>query len=134
MNNKTIGIIGVGNVVGTLVLLKYTNLGVYAVQLVSSALLTARVFLFAPFYAAYILEVDWKTFFKPLFRGMFTSIVVLISFEFNKRCFIIDSWATLLGVAVLCGVIGYTICYFVVLDKEDRLSVKRMFQKKFGRG
>jgi O-antigen/teichoic acid export membrane protein len=125
--------IGIGNVVGTLVLLKTTNLGVYAVQLVSSTLLTARVFFFAPLYAANILNVSWKTFYKPLLRGIASSITVLVLFGIANYFVQIDSWMKLLLVCIIGGIIGYAISYIIVLEKNDKVQVRQLLEKKLRR-
>lgn len=124
-------IIGIGNVAGTLFLLKTTNLGVFAVQLVSSTLLVARVFLFAPLYAAHTLKVKWTTFYFPLFKGMLSSAVILGCFYFVNSRILIDSWLKLAIVGVVCGIAGYLINYIILLNKDERRMVRSfIFRKK----
>lgn len=125
--------IGVANVIGSILLCKYTNLGVYAIQIVSSVLLTARVFFFAPIYAAHILEQKWWTFYLPLLRGALSSFVVLIVFSGIAYFVNVNSWISLIVVAVICGGIGYLINYVIVLNKEERIMVKELIRKKIGR-
>lgn len=122
--------IGVANIIGSILLCKYTSLGIYAIQIVSSVLLTARVFFFAPIYAAHVLEIKWYTFYGPLLRGLTASAVVLAAF-YGYRCFVAaDSWISLIGSALICGVIGYVINYIIVLDKQERVMVKEMITRK----
>ena len=122
--------IGVANIIGSILLCQHTDLGVYAIQIVSSILLTARVFFFAPIYAAHILEQKWWTFYIPLFRGTIASTVVLVVFGIVKKAVYIDSWISLVLVALLCGAIGYTINYIIVLNREERIMVRDMIKKK----
>lgn len=121
--------IGVANIIGSIALCVYTDLGVYAIQIVSSVLLTARVFFFAPIYAAHILEQKWWTFYKPLFRGMFSSIIVLSIYYIIACNILINSWMQLIAVGIICGIIGYAINYLVVLNKEERIMVKKIVKK-----
>lgn len=123
-------LVGIGNVVGTLLLLKTTNLGVFAVQLVSSALLVARVFFFAPLYAAHTLKLKWTTFYFPLFKGMLSTVVILCFYYFVNRNIVINSWIQLVIVAVLCGIAGYLINYVVLLNKQERRLVKAFILRK----
>lgn len=125
--------IGIANIVGSIALCVYTDLGVYAIQIVSSVLLTARVFLFAPIYAAHILKQKWWTFYKPLLRGMLSSIIILTIFMTIVYNITIHSWLELAIWAVICGVIGYAINYVVVLNKEERVMVKEIVLKKLKR-
>lgn len=116
--------IGVANVIGS-ILLCQTSLGVFGIQLVSTILLTLRVFLFAPIYAAHVLEQKWNIFYAPLFRGLFASLLVVIVFYGYRYLVVIDSWIMLALSAVVCGVIGYGINYLVVLDKEERNMIRQ---------
>lgn len=125
--------IGVCNIIGSIVLCTHTNLGVYAIQIVSSVLLTARVFFFAPIYAAYILDQKWWIFYKPLFRGAFSSAIVLTVFGTISYFVQINSWLMLILVSAICGVIGYSINYVIVLNKEERIMVKDMVAKRLKR-
>lgn len=124
-------LIGIGNVVGTILLLKTTNLGVFAVQIVSSTLLVARVFLFAPLYSAYILKIKWSTFYFPLFKGMLSSGAILGLYFFVNKRIAIDSWLMLAIVGIICGIAGYIINYVVLLNKDEREMVRNfIFRKK----
>lgn len=122
--------IGVANIFGSIILCKYTNLGVYAIQIVSSVLLTARVFFFAPLWAAYTLKQKWYTFYGPLFRGMASTTVVLFVFYMIVTHITIDSWIDLIVWAVICGAIGYAINYVIVLNRDERLMAKELVAKK----
>ncbi len=122
--------IGVCNIFGSILLCVHTNLGIYAIQIVSSVLLTARVFFFAPIYAAYTLNQKWWTFYIPLFRGALSSVIVLSVFEIIVHIAVVDSWFKLAFWAVICGVIGYTINYIIVLNGEERVMVKQLLMKK----
>ena len=125
--------IGICNIFGSIILCVCTDLGVYAIQIVSSVLLTARVFFFAPIYAAYILDQKWWTFYAPLLRGTLSSAVVLVVFGIIANMVSINSWINLGVVAVVCGIIGYTINYIIVLNNDERLMVKNMILKKLKR-
>ena len=122
--------IGVANIIGSIVLCQITDLGVYAIQIVSSVLLTARVFFFAPIYAAHILRQKWYIFYGPLLRGTVSSAIVVIVFVIVNRFVTIENWLHLVVVAIPCAVIGYAINYLVVLDRKERIMVKEMIQKK----
>ncbi|MCR5344002.1 MAG: MATE family efflux transporter [Butyrivibrio sp.] len=122
--------IGVCNIIGSIVLCVHTNLGVYAIQIVSSILLTARVFFFAPIYAAYILKQKWWTFYTPILRGALASGIVLTIFGAVAYYVPVNSWLMLMVVAAGCGVIGYAINYVIVLNAEERTIVKNMIAKR----
>lgn len=125
--------IGVANIIGSIVLCQVTDLGVYAIQIVSSVLLTARVFFFAPIYAAKTLNQKWYTFYGPLLRGCVSSAIVIVVFIMIQKNVIIDSWIKLILVAIPSGGLGYLINYIVVLNAKERNMVKEMVMKKIKR-
>ena len=125
--------IGVLNIIGSIALCNFTDLGVYAIQIVSSVLLTLRVFCFAPIYAAYILKQKWWTFYAPLLRGMLSSVIVLAVFMVIEVNVTIGSWLMLIVWAVVAGAIGYVINYIIVLNKNERQMVADLIKKKLKR-
>lgn len=125
--------IGVVNIFGSIVLCKYTSLGVYAIQIVSSILLTARVFLFAPIWAAYTLGQKWYTFYGSLIKGMISSAIVTIVFIMIRKFIGVHTWIQLILIAVPCGVLGYLINYLVVLNTNDRDILKKIVKKRISR-
>ncbi len=122
--------IGVANIFGSILLCIHTDLGVYAIQIVSSVLLTARVFLFAPLYAAHILKQKWYTFYLPLIRGMISSMVIIALFAVVSLHANIDSWLKLAVYAGVCGAVGYVINYIIVLNKEEREMALKLVRSK----
>ena len=122
--------IGVCNIIGSILLCIHTELGVYAIQIVSSILLTARVFFFAPIYAAYILDQKWWTFYMPIIRGAISSTIVLTIFGTVAYFVPVNSWLMLAVVAVCCGAVGYTVNYVIVLNADERDMVKAMIAKR----
>ncbi len=122
--------IGVANIIGSILLCIHTDLGVYAIQIVSSILLTARVFFFAPIYAAYTLKLKWWTFYGPLFRGALSSLITVVIFYGILKTIVIDSWIMLGLAAIICAAIGYTVNYYIVLNKNERVMAKNLVARK----
>ncbi|MCR4634762.1 MAG: MATE family efflux transporter [Butyrivibrio sp.] len=122
--------IGVANIIGSILLCVYTDLGVYAIQIVSSVLLTARVFFFAPIYASYTLNLKWWTFYGPLLRGALSSAITVVIFYGVLNVMTVNSWFMLVVAAIVCGVIGYTVNYYIVLNKTERIMAKEVIAKK----
>jgi len=125
--------IGILNVVGTIFLLKTTNLGVYAIQIVSSTLLCSRVFFFAPLYAAHILKLKWTTFYPQLFKGVFVSSIILVIYYLIARTVNIDNWIKLIIVMICGGIIGYTINFILIFNNDERKKMIRIVLRKLNR-
>jgi O-antigen/teichoic acid export membrane protein len=113
-------VLGVFNIVIVMFLLKFTSLGVYAVAMVSSVLSIFRIFIFTPIYAAKVLNKPWGIFYKVLFRGSFSNLIIGLAYIVLNRCFDINSWGRLIIVCVLAGVIGYIINFIIILNKEEK--------------
>ncbi len=125
--------IGVANIIGSILLCEHSSLGIYAIQIVSSILLTARVFFFAPIYAAHILKQKWWTFYIPLLRGTFSSIIVFLCFATIRYFVTINSWLMLIIISIFSGILGYAINYVIVLNKEERIMAREIISKKLKR-
>ena len=129
--NGEIGVIlAVGNVVAVFLLLKYTNLGLYAIAGVSSVLLTLRILIFVPIYAASNINVKWTTFYPPLLKGIFLNVVLIAVFEVVKNMFVTGSILSFVCSIVLCGAVGYILGVIILSDKEDRTKAVAMIKKK----
>lgn len=126
--------IGIANILIVFLLLKFTKLGVYAVAGVSSVLWIFRIFLFVPSYAAWSIQKKWSTFYQPLFKGTINIIFVGGLMAIFAHLLHAESWIELIVICLICGLIGYAVCFFIVFDKEDRDSVVRMLKRKARKG
>ena len=122
--------LGVVNVVLVFALLKFTNLGLYAIAGVSSVLLTLRILIFVPMYAAYSLKKNIFTFYPPLIRGMILNVILTVLFGVTAK-FIqpgnILSFILWVGVSAIAG---YIIGVLVMFKKEDFKKFSQMLKKR----
>lgn len=125
--------VGIINVVGTILLLKYTNLGIYAVQIVSTTCMVLKVILFTPIYGAKIQNLKWYTYYPVLLRGVLGSAIILSLFIVIRNIFKIDGWMSFVPIVILAGGLGYIINFMVILDKEEKTKVITFIKKKMGR-
>jgi len=126
-------VIGILNIAGTLLLLNTTNLGVYAIQIVSSTLLCSRVFFFAPLYAAHTLNIKLTTFYPQLFKGMFASSVILTIYYLIGHAVKINNWFTLIIIMICAGIIGYLINFILIFKNDERKKMIRLLLNRFSR-
>ena len=118
------------NIIFELILIATTDLGVYAIEIATAFLMSLRVLFFTPIYTAYILKLKWYTFYKPLFKGCVSTILVLAIYYGIYKFIPTDSWMKLVIVALFAGIVGYLVNYVVVLDKRDRKNVKTIVKRK----
>ena len=122
--------VGVVSTILVLILVSTTELGVYAVAGVSSALLIVRVLFFVPTYAAHNLELPLFTFYRTFFKAIGCAGVLFILFAFFKKVVVIDSWWDLIACGLIFGMCGYIVNLFLILNKSERLRLKNMILKR----
>lgn len=125
-------LMGIANVIIVFVLVKATNLGVYAVAGVSSVLSLGRIFLFVPTYAAYTLKQPLVTFYKPLFRGLISSLLMVAVFLTLNYLTVISNWFIFVAVCAIAAVIGYALSFIVVFERDERRQLKNRLLRKIG--
>lgn len=122
--------VGIVSAISVLILVNNTELGIFAVAGVSSALLILRVLFFVPTYAAHNLELPLFTFYKVFLRAIGCAGVLLILFTIFKNFVVIDSWWDLIICGLIFGICGYIVNLFLILNKSERLRLKNMILKR----
>lgn len=116
-------LLGVMNIIVVFILVKTTSWEIYAVAGVSSVLSIGRIFIFTPMYAAYSIGAPYRTFYKPLLRGLSSSAIMAIVFGLIKKLFTISNWISFGTVCVAAGIIGYFIAFLMVFNREEKNMV-----------
>lgn len=104
---------GVLNVFVIFILLKVTDLGVYAVVLSSTVIMILRYILFNSVYAAYVLKRPAIEFMGTTVKVWLSLPVLLILMIAVKKFLPITSWATLVISAFFSSIIGYGFMFWV---------------------
>lgn len=115
------------------VLLKNTQLGVFAVAGVSTMIGLLRNLTFTPMYAARSLGVKWYRFYSDILLGIVSIGTIFILGMISKQLFTINSWGTLLLVGIPTGAIAVFANYFIILTKPEREMLWNMVKKIRGR-
>lgn len=115
--------IGVVNIIIVLLLLNFTELGVYAVAGVSSILWIIRIFTFVPLYAANNVGVKWTTFYKPLLKGVINVFVLFFVFSGISLMFSGNSWLSFAAICGVVAIIGYAVSFMIIFGKEKKKFV-----------
>ena len=122
--------IGVINVVVVIALIRFTDLGIFAVAGVSSILFSIRYLVFNPIYAAYVLKEKWYTFYGAIFKMIVPLVIVGVFYYFMAKNISISSWYTFIGTMIIAGAIGYFVVlvfseYKKILSKLKKIKGKR---------
>ncbi|MCX8074610.1 MAG: oligosaccharide flippase family protein [Clostridia bacterium] len=123
-------IMSIINILIVIIALNVTDLGVYAIAGISSILWILKVVIFNPINAAYNLKIKLTTFYPPLLKAIKCMIIILLLFLIVEKYFIIDSWKDLLFSTGVSGVLGYIISFIMILNKQEKIRIKRIINDK----
>lgn len=119
---------GITNVLLSILLVKYTGLGLYGVALASVFCLTSKNLLFTPIYVAHQLGQSKHAFFEGMVPATVMAILLSLAGLGLSRIYDLSSLARLCIAAVPLVIVYLLICYWAAINKEDRrflLSVLR---------
>ncbi|MBO4403628.1 MAG: MATE family efflux transporter [Bacteroidales bacterium] len=129
---NSIVLIGTGllNVLLVYLLLKNTDLGVYAIAAVSSVITVLRLFLFTAPYAARCINASGWRFGSYLLRGAGYAVVPVVCGLLIKLIPIANTWFTLLLLMSVTAVMGLLINFCVFLNKHQRVAILKLVHIK----
>lgn len=117
---------GIINIILVLILVKITDMGVYAIVFSSSVIMILRYVLFNSFYAAFVLNKPSSTFLGATVKTWITIPIVLITMICYRTNVSVDSWIELVIAVAVCGAAGYTEMFCIYNGKKliDKLIKK----------
>lgn len=116
------GIINVGIV---FILLRNTELGIYAVAGVSTLVGIIKNLFFTPMYSAYCLKISKKTFYPQIIRYIVAlGLTLFVNWRISKL-FVIQSWMSLMIVGCISIVIGGLIGFIIQLNASYRHAIQK---------
>lgn len=111
---------GILNLLLVLLLLRYSDLGLYAVAGVSSVLESLRFLLFVPMYASYCLNIPKKTFYPSIFQNLLYLAVLIFVYFMISSLITVSTWGGLAVVAFLMGISGLLVGGVILMKATDR--------------
>jgi hypothetical protein len=114
----------------SLVLLNFTNLGVYSIVISSGIVGILRNLVITLPLSAKYLGLKWHTFYIDLGKGLMTLFVALVVGIFIKSFFEISSWLILFFNFGATSLIAFVINLFIILTKSERqFIINHIFRK-----
>lgn len=113
-----------------IILLKITNLGVFAIVGVSAVIGIIKGFVIVPIYISRCLNVEWKTFFPTILKYCMSTFILILIYILISKFILIDNIIILVVSIIICGIIGIIINYMFLFDKSDRIRFKEMIVNK----
>jgi len=126
---------GVLTVMINMLLLNFTDLGVYAIAATASVLGMLRNGIFTPLYGAYCLKVKYSTFYHEIMTGILClGLNIGVGFLFYLLISTGGNWISLILSAGSMAVVCIVINFFIVLSSQERAYVYDALKKKLKRG
>lgn len=105
------------------VLLKSTDLGIYAVAAVSTVVTILRNLLFSIPYAAHCINERAREFYKPVFCNLIALIVCSMVGTYVVDRLTINSWYSLILTAAVVAMISLIVNVLIITTKKEKLAV-----------
>lgn len=109
---------GVANILLAFLAYKIFNVGLISLPLISSVLQIIWIGVFMPIYVSLNLKVRLSTFYPPILRGVFCSIIIVIFISIFKNMFNINSWISLFTFGSISGVLSLVFMLCVMLGPK----------------
>lgn len=117
---------GVVSIVIELVLLKFTDLGLYAIVIPTTIVMTLRYVLFNSIYAAWCLDQPKNIFFSASIKTWLSIPILIAVMWIIRTLFPVSSWLELLSDAAICAVIGYALMLCLFGRDELKDIIRRL--------
>ena len=120
---------GVLNLICVVILLKLTDLGVFAIVIPSTIILIIRYVVFNSFYCGHIISESPKPFLLSCLKVWLTIPVQLALIYLIKSLFITNTWHGLIVSAAVCGICGYVVEVFIIEGKNSIKVIKGLIKR-----
>lgn len=124
---------GILNTTVVFILLKTTNLGIWAIAITSAVQGGLRNALFSPIYGALCIGQKWYSFFPTMLKAILgLSIVVAVGYVV-KSIMSTDNWINLAMAVVVTSITALMLNLFIIFNKRDRYYIKDIILKKINK-
>lgn len=111
---------GVLNVIGMITLIKFTDIGVYAIVLTTAVIMNGINLVFNPLYMCHCLKVPKSTFYPVIFRNIASGLLTtLILWGVSNFIAVNVSWLSFVVSVLICGCAALVLCGFLILGPQS---------------
>lgn len=122
---------GIVNICGMLILLKYTNLGLYAIVITTVVCNFVVNFIWTPLYAAHCLKVKYNVFYPEILKHIIITIVIsLLAFIFANITQSTISVLIFILKSLAYSFIFVLSLFYLNFSRNERNKLKKLFQNK----
>ena len=116
---------GLCNVFGMYVLIKNTELGVYAVAITTAIIMITINLIFNPIYAAWCLKIKSREIYKILIRDLMSCAIMIVAFIQIEKAIVPSTWIGLIATALIMCVCALPIHMICMYNSKE---IKKMFE------
>jgi membrane protein EpsK len=121
---------GIVNVILSILLVRYTSLGIYGVALALLLCLITKNLFFTPIYAAIITGQPKVIFLREIIPGLLmASLISLLALALSKK-YELASIPCLLAIGAVMSAAYAPLCYYIVISKEDRVLLRSLIYRQ----
>lgn len=122
--------VGCFNAIAVVILVQFTDLGVFAIAGVSKVVSICVSITYIPIYAAICLKIPRRTFY-PLIIGyvLDTMLLVIVFFFLKKLLLPADTVLRFILDCIVVGVFGSILNYIFLLNKKEKIRMKSLYKK-----
>ena len=133
VNSLSVIISGAINVLVVFILLKTTNLGIYAVAGISTIITVIRNIIVIIPYSARCLGLKWNAFYPEAFRSVLFACLSSIICCLITNIFTGDNWLIFILTSLSTAVVSVIIGGYIMLSKKDREVIEGLlFRRRHG--
>lgn len=130
-NSFAMIISGLVSVFITILIVKYTTFGIFAVAGVSTFVNLIRNMVFTLPATAKYLGFKWNTFYKQVLQTIISSILIICCGYIIKQFMLINTWFMFILCGGIIGFVGIIINAYLILKKEERIFLTNKIVNKF---
>jgi len=125
---------GLLNVLSEILLVKNTNLDLYAIVITTAVCNFVTNIVFAPLYSSYCLNIKKSTFYPTVLRHLCSCLVMSVCLIIiSKKLFYANSWFFLMIKIIVLSFIGVIIGYIILFNRREKNYIRRMIVLKLKR-
>lgn len=118
------------NTLSMYLLLKYTNIGVYAIVLTTAVLMSGVNLIFNPLYCSHCLKIKPWRIYKTIVRHIISVVAMIIVFKAMTLVYMPTGWISLIADALVMVVVGFVIHVLIMTNKEEKRRLLKKITKK----
>ena len=124
---------GFFNVVGMYILIRYANMGVYAVAWTTVAVMCFINFVSNPLYMAHVLGLPAGSFYPDILKNLLSCGTLTLLFYAMSRLYTPRGWIALILCAALCAALGLPLHLLIVCNVQQRKALLGILRGKLCR-